>query len=83
MVENKEMHKVLWLWLPLLVVVVQIFLELLLPVQTLSVLHSESGPHELLQFLIIFVALIVSATMLLKINIKKNNHEYRGEQQQV
>lgn len=71
MVKNKEMHSFLWLWLPLSVAVIQIFLELLLPAQTLSVLHSESGPHELLQFLIIFVALTVSATMLLKINFKK------------
>lgn len=72
MIENKEMHKFLWLWLPLLAAVLQIFLELSLPVQTLSVLHSESGPHELLQFLIISAALIVSATMLLKINFKQS-----------
>jgi len=71
MVMNKEMHRFLWLWLPLLVAVVQVCLELLLPVQTLAVLHSESGPHELMQFLIIFAALAVSATMLLKINFKQ------------
>ncbi|PCJ97886.1 MAG: hypothetical protein COA45_09370 [Zetaproteobacteria bacterium] len=71
MVQDKEMHKLLWLWIPLLMAVVQIFLELLLPSQTLSILHSESGPHEFVQFIIIFLALVISATMLHGLNFKE------------
>lgn len=70
MIEDKKMFKVMWLWLPLLVITVQICLEALLPAQILSVMHSESGPHELIQFIIISLAFVVSVTMLRLVNIK-------------
>lgn len=70
--KDKKMFKFMWLWLPLLVIAVQVCLEALLPAQTLSVMHSESGPHEFVQFIIILMAFFSSITMLPLVNIKNS-----------
>lgn len=64
MIEEKALHKFWWLWLPLIGVIVQAVLELSFDPQTLSVLHSENGPHEILQFIVMCLALLVALRTL-------------------
>ncbi|NCC22773.1 MAG: hypothetical protein EOM26_09980 [Alphaproteobacteria bacterium] len=60
-------NRMWWLWLPTIVFVFQIIIELFVDGGVLSVLHSENGPHETLQVVTIiaafFVALAALATM--------------------
>ncbi len=72
MFKNKNIFSFFWLWIPLSVIFAQICLEVSLPEETLSVMHSESGPHEFVQFIIIFLAFIVSITMLRLVNVKRD-----------
>lgn len=57
-------YKILWLWLPIAVLIAQIVLEFSVPGDVLSVLHSENGPHELAQFVIISCAFVVAVLTL-------------------
>jgi hypothetical protein len=59
------LHGLWWLWIPLAVLAAQIVLELTLPVSILSPLHSEQGPHEAVQFLIISLAFLTAMRILL------------------
>ncbi len=59
-----------WLWLPLLVLGIQIVTEILLSAEVLSRLHSENGPHEIVQFCIILSAFLLSASLLRHISLK-------------
>ena len=70
------MHKFWWLWLPLAFITLQIGLELTLPWETLALMHSENGPHELLQFLIISIGFILAVSILLKIDFKSQKPLY-------
>ncbi len=55
-----------WLWLPLLIMAAQLVLEFTLDSRTLSILHSEGGPHETMQTLAVAAALVVAAITLLR-----------------
>jgi hypothetical protein len=59
-----------WLWIPVIVMAVQIALELSLPGDTLSVLLSENGPHETLQAIVMVIALFVAVKALLSPSVK-------------
>lgn len=54
----------LWLWIPIFGVIAQFFIEILVPKDQLAALHSEFGPHEAVQFIIIASASIVAFIML-------------------
>ncbi len=62
------MNKFWWLWLPLIVLIIQAGLETFLRPDILARLHSENGPHEIAQFLIMAAALIIAVSTLLKMN---------------
>lgn len=57
--------KIWWLWLPLVLIPVQFALEFSFDADTLARLHSEWGPHETLQTLILLAALFVAGRALL------------------
>lgn len=59
-----------WLWLPLLAMTIQIVLEIFLPGDVLGALHSEWGPHETLQFVVIAIAFLIGLTTLPRIEWK-------------
>lgn len=62
---NKNfLPSVLWLWIPVFAAVVQFFIECNVPKEIVSLMHSENGPHELLQFLIICMAAGTAITIL-------------------
>lgn len=54
-----------WLWLPLILLPIQAVLELVFPAHSLAVMHSEGGPHETLQTVILVAAFIYAAKTLL------------------
>ncbi|MEM7651427.1 MAG: hypothetical protein AAF204_05020, partial [Pseudomonadota bacterium] len=62
--------KTAWLWVPIAILIAQIFIELLVPHEFKGSLHSENGPHETLQFIFALAGFIV-ALLCLKILIKK------------
>ena len=57
-----------WLWIPVAAVVIQIILELSLSSKVLGILHSENGPHEILQFLVTAAACGVAVMSLKLVN---------------
>ncbi len=52
------------IWLPALVLIAQSFLEVLTPEAQLAALHSEYGPHEMVQSLVIGAAALVALRLL-------------------
>ncbi len=60
-----------WLWLVLAFIAVQVVLEATLSPTVLTVLMSETGPHELLQFTVIAGAFIVALMTLRLIDARR------------
>ncbi len=58
------MHKIWWLWLPVIFIGLQLVLEFVLPWKVLAAMHSENGPHELMQFLILVAAFSIAVRTL-------------------
>lgn len=69
--KEKTLHPLWWLWLPLAFILIQAVLEAVLPQSVLMPIHSENGPHELLQFFTIFSAFLVSLSLLFSLSPKK------------
>lgn len=67
-----KIHKIWWFWLPVFIMIVQIILEITLPSQILAPLHSETGPHETFQAMIIFSAFFVALRTLFLTSFKKD-----------
>lgn len=57
-----------WLYLPLLWMAAQIGLELTLDTNTLINIHSENGPHELIQFLMLVAGAVIAARTFLRMD---------------
>lgn len=70
--ENVRINRFWWLYLPLSFLILQIILEISLPVSLLAVMHTENAPHEIAQWVIIGGALAVALAALLKINPRKD-----------
>ena len=62
-----SMRPFFWLWVPVLIMVAQTGIELFAPKGILAELHSETGPHEFIEFLFIFAAFFVAISTLFKI----------------
>lgn len=65
-------NTILWLWLPIFGVLAQTCIEIFVAKEHLAALHSEFGPHEALQFLIISAASLLALSMLFKPQVKTN-----------
>ena len=61
---NQTLPKIVWLVVPIAIFVAQIGIEMLVPQEYLADLHSEGGPHEILQFGFAFIALIYALICL-------------------
>ncbi len=68
---NEPIRSFWWLWLPVVFILIQAVLEITLPQPVLTSLHSENGPHELLQFFAISAAFVVALFILFKTDRKK------------
>lgn len=65
-------HPALTICLPALFLAAQAALEICLPNQVLSVMLSENGPHESLQFLVIALAAVVALSCFHEIRNRKD-----------
>ncbi len=53
-----------WMLFPALIIVGQIGLEIFVPDQYMPELHSEFGPHEILQGLVLFPAILLALRVI-------------------
>lgn len=67
---TKELAPLYWLWIPAIAMVIQIILEVSIAPDVLSLMHSEQGPHETLQALIIAAGLVVALRALFSKYVK-------------
>lgn len=67
-----SLHPVLWLWLPVGLMVIQICMEIFLSHDVLKGLHSENGPYEIAQFLITSAAFVISVWALTRLDFKQD-----------
>ena len=61
------LHKIWWLWVPLLILAAQALIELFASQKLLGELHSESGPHEFFEFIFVGAAFFVAVSTLTKL----------------
>ncbi len=66
------MHKIFWLWIPIVALCLQVCIEIMFSKDVLAVMHSENGPHELLQFLVLLFAFCVAVSTLMRVEVRKN-----------
>lgn len=66
------MKKFWFLWLPILVIVVQLCYEVTHDASQLAVIMSENGPVELAQWIVVTLAVVVAFATLFKVNPKKD-----------
>jgi hypothetical protein len=71
---NKPLSKITWLWVPIILIMIQTWIELSFPAATLAHMHSEEGPHETLQAIILAAALGYAIACLTKINWQTQKH---------
>lgn len=67
---NKTLPLFFWLIVPVLIILGQIALELSFTREELAPMHSENGPHELMQSVYITYAFALALWMLLKVDWK-------------
>ena len=67
---NKTISSIYWLWVPIIAMGIQIILEISLSGNILSHLHSENGPHELIEFFLLVAGLIVCFLYFIKAQAK-------------
>lgn len=68
----KPINKIYWLYIPLAFMVVQIGIDLFLPLHLREAAHSENGLHETLQFIVIGAGFFLAAVTLLQMNRRTN-----------
>lgn len=64
------MKKIWWLWIPLSLIVAQAIIEFFVPTEHLPALHSESGPHETLQAILLIISFFVALWTIVRMNKK-------------
>lgn len=68
MMTSKPVPKFLWLYAPVLFILVQVMVEVVLPRDTLESMHSENGTHELLQAFILGMGFLMALWVLPKVD---------------
>lgn len=56
---HKPLSPIFWLWIPVIAMVIQTIMEITIPSDLLSRLHSENGPHELIEFFLLVFGFFV------------------------
>lgn len=65
---TSTIHPFFWLVVPLLFILGQIGIELFVPDARLPSLHSEGGPHETLQSIVLLIAFLIALCALWRID---------------
>lgn len=68
---QKNLSSLWWLWVPVAGMIAQMLMEVFLSRDTLAALHTENGPHEWLQFLLMFAAFLVACRFLFILSWQK------------
>lgn len=68
---GNPIHRLWWLYLPILFIIAQIAIEVFVPDQDLAHVLSENGPHETLEALFAFCAFVLSLWLLTKVDWAK------------
>lgn len=68
---NKLLSPLYWLWIPIVAFCVQIVLEIFISNDVLSIMHSENGPHETLQALLMIISFFVVTYYMLNSKISR------------
>jgi hypothetical protein len=69
---SPNIKPLLWLWLPLVWMVFQLAIEISFSRPVREVIHSEYGPHELVEFLIIGIATLIASRTLFSMDRTAN-----------
>lgn len=72
---NKQLSPIFWLWIPIVGMIIQIILEVYFSNAVLSDMHSENGPHEILQFVLLVVCFLTAVRGFF---LKNNTFILRG-----
>ena len=64
------LHKFYWFWIPVVAMGIQILLEIFIDGNTLSLMHSENGPHEIMQAIIAASGFLVALYALFSKKVK-------------
>lgn len=67
---NKTVSPIFWLWIPIVALGVQLILESTVDGNTLSLMHSENGPHETLQFILMAAGFVFALYVLFSGRLK-------------
>lgn len=67
---NNSLSPIYWLWIPVIAMTVQAILEISLPGEVLSHLHSENGPHELIEFFLLVMGFFICLHYFFKVENK-------------
>lgn len=62
---SSKPSSILWLWVPVVILIVQICVEIFVPVEFLPEMHTEGGPIETLQFVFMVLACLLGAYLLI------------------
>lgn len=65
--ERQTLPVFLWGIIPLAIILIQILLEIFTPREYLAPMHTEGGPHEALQFIIVALCVPLAAYMAWKV----------------
>lgn len=68
--KNEAPSAILWLWVPIIIIIAQIGVELFVPVEYLPEMHSEGGPIESLQFIVMSLACLLAFYLLIRVENK-------------
>lgn len=68
LMNSPTLNPILWLWIPLSIMIIQIGIELFVPDSFKTAVHSENGPHETLQFLFALGGLFYALRCLLRVS---------------
>jgi hypothetical protein len=68
--KKNDISVFLWLLLPILFMVAQIFIETLVPVRYLGAVHNEGGPHEAFEALIAAICIPLAFRLFLTVETK-------------
>jgi hypothetical protein len=65
---SDRIKPIFWLWLPIIWMIFQLIGEVIIPPQILTVIHSENGPHELIEFGLLVAGFIIAVHTLVKMD---------------
>ncbi len=70
--ESRPLSPLYWLWIPVVVMILELLGEIFIDHDTFTAIHSEYGPHEMVEFFAISAATILAAYTFLTMDRSAN-----------